>query len=94
MKLTNDDKAYLKMWSVPEKDFGQIAEAAKHTTYELCDKDGKETLSAITAAEAIERLGRNGWLLGLMRSAFHWTAMRLSADGENFIHFDSSKIFK
>lgn len=94
MKLTDNDKAYLRSIGVDERDFLQIGDAADHTKYELCDEDGKESVGSTTKSEAINRLGREGWLNGLARSAFHVTAMRQTADGKNYILFDSGEMFE
>lgn len=94
MELTKADKAYLRSINEGEEYFPQIEEAMDKTTYELCDEDGKETIRTITREEAIELLGRENWLNGLDRSAFHWTAMRQTKDGKNYILFNSSKLFR
>lgn len=94
MKLTNKDKAYLLSIGESEQYFPQIEEATKVTKYELTDTDGKETIRNISRKEAIELLGRETWLNGLDRSAFHWTAMRQTLDGKNYVMFDSAKLFR
>ncbi len=94
MKLTTADKKYLLSIGEDERYFGDIAAAADVTTYELCDEDGKQKIRDISRKEAMELLGREGWLNGLDRSAFHYTAMRETIDGKNYILFDSSKLFK
>lgn len=47
---------------------------------------------AITRDEAVTRLGRLDYLSGIARSAFHFTAMRITEDGK-VILFDSSRLF-
>lgn len=47
----------------------------------------------ITREKVIELLGRRQYLSGIARSAFHSTAVRETENGE-FVHFDSSKLFK
>ena len=64
------------------------------TKYELTDADGRETIRRISRKEAIELLGRETWLSGLDRSAFHWSAMRQTKDDKGYVYFDSSKLFK
>jgi len=89
MILQKKDINKLKEWGVKESDFEQI-ERATHksiTTYTLNDKN-------ITREKAIELLGREAWLSGILRSAFHWTAARIVKDGNNVIIFDSSKLFR
>ena len=94
MKLTKADKAYLLSISESEQYFPQIEEAMDVTEYKLLDADGLTTIRKISRKAAIELLGRDTWLNGLDRSAFHWTAMRETKDGKNTILFDSSKLFK
>lgn len=81
MKLTKKDKEYLLSVGVAEDDFPQMEEAMSCTKYEL---NGKK----IQRKTAIEYLGRETYLSGISRSAFHYTAYR---DG---VLFDSSDLFK
>ena len=46
----------------------------------------------ITRDEAVTRLGRLDYLSGIARSAFHFTAIRITEDGK-VILFDSSRLF-
>ena len=96
MKLTKADKAYLLSINESEEYFPQIEEAmeATNTVYELCDAGCREVIRTISRTEAIKLLGREGWLNGLDRSAFHWTAVRQTLDGKNYVMFDSAKLFK
>lgn len=94
MKLTKADKAYLLSIGESEQYFPQIEEAMKVTKYELTDAEGRNTIRTLTRKAAIELLGRETWLNGLDRSAFHWTAMREAKDGKGFVHFDSSILSK
>jgi hypothetical protein len=96
MKLTKADKAYLLSINESEQYFPQIEAAmeATATVYELCDAEGREVIRTISRTEAIQLLGREGWLNGLDRSAFHWTAMRQTKDNTGYVLFDSSKLFK
>ena len=87
MKLTVNDKELLATWGYPENDFEQIEEAIHNTAYTL---DFKTRLSP---KAVVERLGRELFLSGLARSAFHWTAVRNDVNG-HAIRFDSSKLFK
>lgn len=87
MTLTTDDKALLSEWGFPENDFAQIEEAMNNTTYTL-NNDAQ-----LSRKETIERLGRETYLSGIVRSAFHWTAVREDTNGHT-IYFDSSKLFK
>jgi len=86
MKLTKQDKQLLKKWGYPEDDFRQIEEATTKTVYELDNK-------RISRAKVIKILGRELYLNGIARSAFHWSAMR-SNDKDESIYFNSSKLFQ
>lgn len=94
MELTKEDKAYLLSINESEQCFPQIERAMVVTKYELTDEDGKETIRSISRKEAIELLGRETWLNGLDRSAFHWTAMRETKDKKGYVRFDSSRLFR
>lgn len=94
MKMTKADKAYLRSISESEQYFPQIEEAMDVTEYKLLDADGLTTIRKISRKEAIELLGRETWLNGLDRSAFHWTAMRETKDGKGYVLFDSSALFR
>ena len=109
MEFTSSDRvALLKCYGAKEgeaaattaasrrlaEDMRQLEEAADVTTYELCDADCRNVIRKISRETAIRRLGRETWLSGLVRSAFHWTATRQTADGKNYIMFDSRRLFK
>lgn len=87
MKITKEEKMYLERCGYGRKDFAQIQEATRRdkTTYEM---DG----APVTRDEAVTRLGRLDYLSGIARSAFHFTAMRITEDGK-VILFDSSRLF-
>lgn len=95
-EFTDADKAHLlEIYGGDEAcladDLSQIEEAATRTAYtytpyhELGSK-------RIGVEEAIGLLGRGTWLSGLVRSAFHVTAVRCADDGS--VLFDSSRLFK
>lgn len=86
MKLTNNDKELLKEWGYQDNDINQIEEATRKTVYEV---EGEK----ISAKKALEELGREEYLSGISRSAFHWSSARISKN-EKTIFFDSSKLFK
>lgn len=88
MKLTSEDKKLLTEWGYLEEDFNQIerATAATKTTYE-------SNRNKITRDETISILGREDYLSGIARSAFHFSACRESKEGQK-VYFDSSKLFK
>lgn len=88
MKLTNRDKEILRKWGHSEDDLKQIEEATRKTIYEL---NGKEKISC---QDAVKLLGREIFLSGISRSAFHLLALRDVKNGSNFVIFDSSKLFQ
>lgn len=94
MKLTTEDLAVLMGIGYLESDFWQLKEAAKskNTRYTLYENN-KARGRRITAEEAIRLLGRRAWLAGLGRSAFHWSACQSVENSQQFILFDSSKLF-
>lgn len=100
MKLTDTDKQYLleKVYGgikqTFEEDLPQIKEAADVTTYTLYE--GKLDRGRITRNEAIGLVGREMWLSGIARSAFHWTACRqvLANPDHAYVMFDSRKLFR
>lgn len=86
MKLTKTDKELLIKWGHKEDDIKQIEKATTKTTYELNNEK-------ISRERAIELLGREEYLSGISRSAFHWSSVRNTNNGET-VYFDSSKLFK
>jgi hypothetical protein len=86
MKLTKTDKELLTKWGCPKEDFKQIEKATTKTVYELNDEK-------ISCEKAIEVLGREEFLSGISRSAFHWSSARNNDKGET-VFFDSSKLFE
>jgi hypothetical protein len=51
-----------------------------------------EDIKKISQEKALEILGREEYLSGISRSAFHWSAVR-DNNGET-VYFDSSKLFE
>ena len=94
MKLTNKDKKYLLSIGYTENDFEQIGNIAKHTKYEMFTKEDESIVTTITQKKAIELLGRNTFLSGLGRTAFHRSAVRYNDEGTIYVVFDGSKYFK
>lgn len=86
MKLTSNDKELLKEWGYKDNDMGQIEEATRRTIYKM---DGEK----ISTKKALEELGREEYLSGISRSAFHWSSARNSKN-EKTVFFDSSKLFE
>lgn len=105
MEMTDTDKKYLleKIYGGIKKTFDgdlpQIEEAADVTKYKLV-KYAKDNYTGDCEKKVISRkvaiclLGRETWLSGLVRSAFHWTSTRTLGDGRRCIMFDSSKLFR
>lgn len=88
MKLSKKDKEYLKKCGYREKDMEQIEKAMTKTIYKINNRE------RITKEKASEMLGREAYLSGLSRSAFHRSsAMEISNSG-NIVSFDSSRIFQ
>lgn len=85
--LTKEDKKLLLDAGHKEEDLDQIQQAAdkRKTTYTI---DGKDA----TREQVIKLLGREKYLHGLSRSAFHYTASQ--KQGKKEVGFDSSKLFK
>lgn len=86
MKLTSEDKKVLKKNRYLDQDMSQIEKATTKTTYEM---NGEK----ISREKALEVLGREKYLSGISRSAFHWSAVRDNNNGET-IYFNSSKLFE
>ena len=87
MKLSKADREYIRrnFWE-SEDSIDQIERCIDKTKFTL---DGKK----IPTARAIEMLGREKFLTGMDRSAFHFTTVVETDDGR-LIHFDSSRFFK
>lgn len=87
LKLKSEDKALLLFGGYEERNFPQIENALRKrmTTYKLGNKP-------ISREKAIAFLGMRDFLSGVARSAFHWLAARVIADGK-VVHFDSHKLF-
>lgn len=88
MELAKEDRTFLASLGYDEHDLPQI-EAALHasrTTYSL---DGEP----ITRVQALQLLGRESYLAGISRSAFHFTAAQTAGNGKT-VYFDSYKLFQ
>lgn len=88
MKLTKEDKEWLASLGCEEYDMPQI-EAALHTKRTTYSLNGKP----ISRTRAIQLLGREQYLVGISRSAFHYTTAQTTESGET-VYFDSYKLFK
>ena len=84
MRLTNADKSLLQSWGYSDRDISQIEKAA-HSRNTIYHMDGLR----ICRDYAIQVLGREEYLSGLSRSAFHATAERTTIDGAHTVSFDS-----
>ena len=93
MKLKNKEKNYLLSIGYTENDFEQIGNIAKYTKYEMFTKEDESIVTTITQKKTIELLGRNTFLSGLGRTAFHRLAVRYNDEDTICVVFDSSKFF-
>lgn len=92
-KLTNDDKSYLKRIGFNERDFIQIEQALNDVDLSITDNDiirGCKTRKC-GVDRSIEVLGRETFISGLSRAAYHATATRVSENKRFEIHFDLCK---
>lgn len=96
MKLEKKDIDLLKEWGYPEEEIPQIQEAIEVSEYDLHEaKEPYRTVKTLTAAEAYKKLGREQFLSGISRSAFHWSASRECLRTKKYnVGFDSSALFK
>lgn len=100
MELTDNDRQLIKSWGYTPCNVAQIAHVVFFTKYEYCKLhcDEKHNVTCgekepITEAKALQVLGREQFLQGLCRSAFHWTASCENKNSE-MVCFDSSSYFK
>lgn len=91
MKLTKEDKEILLSMGYEKDDFPQIEETTRTVKFKIFDEEMR-TKRRIGIREASEILSKYDFLSGLARSAFHFSAVRVSEKGEN-VHFDNSKMF-
>lgn len=88
--LTKQDIEMLRKWGYLDEDLLQISKAITNTDY-FYSNNGKE--EKITHKQARELLGDEKFLSGISRSAFHYSSSR-EIDGNGYVFFDSSKMFK
>ena len=86
MLLSEEHKRYLKKLGNTKKDVEWIECALVMSTFKFRGR-------RISAEKAIRLLGQENFLSGLSRSAFHWSAVRNTEDGER-VMFDSSRLYK
>lgn len=91
--LNYNDRRILEALGYPENDFDQIERAANKSTYTYQDENG-EPQYAVNVHEAVELLGRETFLSGIARSAFHCTTSRVNPDTGQRVGFDSSVLFR
>lgn len=84
--LTRKDMAILREFGHNRSEYKQITECANMCVYR--DGDGH----TISYKDAIDILGRENFLSGISRAAFHWTCSR-ETNGV-WISFDCSDFFK
>ena len=84
--LTEEDKAALGGMGYSQEDFAQIEQCANQSVYLIDDKE------SIPLEDVLEMLGRQTFLSGIARSAFHWTCLRESPDGNHSVFFESGKM--
>lgn len=94
MKLTNKDKKYLISIGYNTEDFSVIEETTKHIKYELLLNDNESKYKfKLNQKEIIKILGRDGFISGLGRATFHWSAVRCieTQQGTISIYFERIK---
>lgn len=89
MKLTETERIFLKKRGYSDKDFPQIEMAIDISEYHLYNNQEKSV--SITSEKAIKLLGKEEFLSGIARSAFHWSAVRVNNNIK--ILFDSKRLF-
>lgn len=89
MKLTETERIFLKKRGYSDKDFSQIEMAIDISEYHLYNNQEKSV--SITSEKAIKLLGKEEFLSGIARSAFHWSAVRVNNNIK--ILFDSKRLF-
>ena len=86
MRFSDEDIKIMKSWGCTPEDIAQIGRALPKTDFRYRgEKIGRDRASDL--------LGRREFLSGMARSAFHFTAVRLTDRGEE-VFFDSSRFFK
>lgn len=86
-QLTEQDKSILLRWGYLESELQQIQDACNEARITLTNDRGKKR--RITAKVADRVLGREQFLSGISRAAFHCDATRVTPEGMG-VHFDLS----
>lgn len=87
MELTAKDKKTLLEHGYLKSDMKQLEEAAAR-----CEYVNNKNDRYVSAELVIRMLGREIWLSGLGRAAFHWTCTR--ENNGHSVHFDCSRMFR
>lgn len=85
-KLTKQDKKMLLNWGHAEQDFPWIQKAA-NSGCRYKNEKGEQ----LTTEQVIKILGREEWLSGLARAAYHWTSERVH--NGIWVSFDCSSMY-
>lgn len=89
MKLTEADRILLKKWGYSNEDIPQIEKAIGVSKYYLYKN--QEDSTPISSPKALKLLGKEKFLSGIARSAFHYSALRENNNVQ--ILFDSKRLF-
>lgn len=92
-KLTKADINILKEWGYTDKDIECIKYRLPYLRCYLYDYDD-DSEKRISRKKAIEYIGRNKFLSGLGRCAFHWHSARGLENTRCEVFFDMSKYFR
>lgn len=90
MQMTDSDRQFFLRVGHPETDLPQLSRAMRDVR--LTISNGSEE-KPISASEAIKVLGRETFLSGISRAAFHCSCGRTSSDGQ-YIAFSLSHWWK
>lgn len=97
MKLTQEDKNYLMDLGETSDTIKQIEACISKTQFYLYEKTSsyRDYMDKITAKEAFEILGREDFLSGMRRTAFHRTALRYvpGTNETKYVEFKSYAFF-
>lgn len=97
MKLTDEDKKYLReMYDETEERYlKQIEDCSKKTSFYYINDRKWGTAKKISEAEAIRLLGRERFVSGMHRAAFHRSAIReLPENEDQYVKFDSRAFWR
>jgi hypothetical protein len=91
--LSKEHQEIILNFGYPKRDLKQIENALSKTDFELYHTEDDAKDEKLTIDQAVEILGEELFLSGICRSAFHWSATRQNAKGQN-VYFNSSRLFK